>query len=167
MGDVMKIQREILTEELSAEIAPLGQRSWDECSEIKGETCSFHGERGFVIQPNWDRYFEMEAAGALSAITVRDDAGVLCGFALCIYYRSLHHAPVQCANVDTFYIEPEHRACIRRFIAEIEREFTERGVVVVGWPTTPSGKLFPILKLLGYAPDDVVMEKRLCALQQQ
>lgn len=162
----MKIQREVLTEYLAAEIAPLGQKSWDECSEIKGETCSFHGERGFVIQPAWHRYFEMESADALLAMTLRDDDGALRGFALCIYYHSLHHAPVQCANVDTFYIEPEHRACIKRFVSAIESEFIARGVVVVGWPTTPSGKMFPILKLLGYAPDDVVMEKRLCALQQ-
>ena len=161
----MKIQKEVLTEELFAEIMPLGQKSWDECSEIKGETCSFHGERGFVIQPDKDRYLEMESAGQLLAMTLRDRRGVLCGFALCIYYHSLHHAPVPCANVDTFYIEPEHRACIRRFIAEIEREFIAMGVVVVGWPTTPSGKLFPILKLLGYAPDDVVMEKRLCPME--
>ena len=167
MGNTVKIQREVLTQKLVAEIEPLGQKSWDECSEIKGETCSFHGERGFVIQPAWDRYMEMEAADSLLAMTLRDDDGVLCGFALCIYYRSLHHAPVQCANVDTFYIEPEHRACIKRFIASIEQEFTERGVVVVGWPTTPSGKMFPILKLLGYAPDDVVMEKRLCSMGPQ
>lgn len=161
----MKIQKEVLTEELFAEIMPLGQKSWDECSEIKGETCSFHGERGFVIKPNKDRYLEMESAGNLLAMTLRDGKGVIYGFALCIYYHSLHHAPVQCANVDTFYIEPEHRACIRRFIAEIEREFTEMGVVIVGWPTTPSGKMFSILKLLGYAPDDVVMEKRLCPME--
>lgn len=163
----MKIQKETLTKELFAEIMPLGQKSWDECSEIKGETCSFHGERGFVIQPNENRYLEMEAADSLLAMTLRDDAGVLCGYALCIYYRSLHHAPVQCANVDTFYIEPEHRACIRRFIAMIEQEFVAGGIVVVGWPTSPGGKLFPILKLLGYAPDDVVMEKRLNAFSNQ
>lgn len=175
----MKIQREVLTEKLFAEIMPLGQKSWDECSEIKGETCSFHGERGFQIQPNERRYLEIEAAGSMAAITMRDAAGILCGYALCIFYHSLHHAPVQCANVDTFYIEPEHRACMRRFIATMEQEFFLRGVVVIGWPTSPSGKLFPILKLLGYAPDDVVMEKRLsdnfeksvgeekCALQPQ
>jgi len=106
----------------------------------------------------------MEAAGCLLAMTLRDDHGVLLGFALCIYYHSLHHAPVPCANVDVFYIEPEHRQCIKRFISMIEQEFESRGVVVAGWPTSPNGKLYSILKLLGYAPDDVVMEKRICAL---
>jgi hypothetical protein len=99
-------------------------------------------------------------------MTLRDAEGVLRGFAMCIYYHSLHHAPVPCANVDVFYIEPEHRACMRRLISMMEQEFNSRGVVVIGWPTSPGGKLFPILKLLGYAPDDVVMEKKLCVLQQ-
>lgn len=163
----MKIQKETLTDQLLDEIIPLGQKSWDECSEIKGETCSFHGERGFVIQPDRGRLLEIESAGCMLAMTLRGDDGVLYGFSLCIYYKSLNHAPAQCANVHVFYIEPDHRTCIKRFISEIEKEFISRGVVVVGWPTTPSGKMFPILKLLGYAPDDVVMEKRLCALQPE
>ena len=52
-------------------------------------------------------------------------------------------------------------------IKTLEDEFRQRGVVVVGWPISPMGKLYEILKTLGYAPDDVVMEKRICALPQQ
>lgn len=165
--EACKIQREILTEALFDEIMPLGQKCWDECSEIKGETCSFHGERGFKIQPDIPQYLLLEANGGLLAMTLRDESGTLKGFSLSVLYRSLHHAPVPCANVDTFYIEPEYRACIRRMVSMMEQEFTDRGVVVIGWPISPGGKMFPILKLLGYAPDDVVMERRLCALQPQ
>lgn len=163
----MKIAIEHLTKELFAEIIPLGQKSWDECSEIKGETCSFHGDRNFKIQPNVPLYLELQEQDRIFAMVTRDAQGVMRGFALCITYHSLHHKVVLCANVDTFYIEPEHRCCMKRFIAQIEKEFEERGVVVVGWPTSPSGKMFEILTLLGYAPDDVVMEKRICALPQQ
>ena len=163
----LKIQSEVLTRDLFIdEILPLGQKCWDECSEIKGETCSFHGERGFVIQPDVKRYLELADQDTLLTMTARDDEGVLRGYALCIYYMSLHHAPVICANVDTLYVEPEFRACLRRFISNIESEFENRGVVIVGWATSPAGKMYEILKLLGYAPDDVIMEKRLCALQQ-
>ena len=56
------------------------------------------------------------------------------------------------------------RGAIRNFIAAMEEQFEDRGVVVVGWPVSPNGGLFGILKVLGYAPDDVVMEKRICAL---
>lgn len=152
---------EPFTQALADEIAPLGQKSWDECSEIKQDTCSFHGERGFLIQPDIPQYLRCAEAGALIAVTLRQ-GGELVGYALCIIHQSLHHAPVTCANVDTFYVEPGHRAHMRSLIAEMESQFRERGVVVVGWPTSPGGKLFGILKLLGYAPDDVVMEKRIC-----
>ena len=159
----IQIQKESLTEELWKEMLPLGQKSWDECSDIKAESCAFHGERGFVIQPNEAYYFELEDCEALLTMTARDESGVLVGFALCFYYMSPHHAPVFCANVDTFSLEPKHRVCIRRFIASIEEEFDNQGVGVVGWPVSPSGKLYDILRVLGYTPDDVVMEKRICA----
>lgn len=160
MDDGLTIACEDFTQKLADEIMPLGQKSWNECSEIKKDTCSFHGERGFVIQPDIPQYLNLAGSGSLIAMTLRDEQKALHGYALIIFYRSLHHAPVRCANVDTFYIEPDRRAYMRSFIAAMEKQFFEREIVVVGWPTSPSGKLFGILQLMGYAPDDVVMEKR-------
>lgn len=163
----MKMGIEPLTPELFSELRPLGQESWDECSEIKKDTCSFHGERGFKIQPDEAQYLLYAETGSLLAFVLRDDEGAAQGFSFSVLYQSLHHAPVKCAHVDTFYLRPKARGRMRSFIALMESAFEERGIVVVGWPTSPSGGLFDILKLLGYAPDDVVMEKRICALQQQ
>jgi hypothetical protein len=160
----MKISTEPFTQELADEIAPLGQQNWDECSEIKQDTCSFHGERGFKIEPDIPQYLRLDAAGSLLAVTLRDDAGVLKGYALCVLYHSLHHAPVKCANVDSFYVLPDRRAYAAALVARMEDEFRALGVVVVGWPTSPAGGLFRLLSALGYAPDDVVLEKRICAL---
>lgn len=162
----MRIAVEKLTPELFAELRPLGQESWDECSEIKKDTCSFHGERGFKIEPHESQYLMHAENDSLLAFVLRDDEGAVQGYSLAILYHSLHHAPVICANVDTFYLRPAVRIRIRSFIALMEEHFEERGVVVVGWPVSPSGGLFGVLKALGYAPDDVVMEKRICALQQ-
>ena len=166
-GPRLSIGIEVLTPELFAELLPMGQKLWDECSEIKKDTCSFHGERGLKIQPNQSTYLTFQDQDRLSVYVLRDKQGVAVGFSFCIFYNSLHHEVVPCANVDLFYIEPEHRSSIKRLIRTMEDEFRERGVVVVGWPISPMGKLFEILKTLGYAPDDVVMEKRICALQQQ
>jgi hypothetical protein len=162
----VKLQVEKLTPELFAEMLPLAQEAWDECSEIKKDTCSFHGERGFKIQPFESRYLYLAENDLLLAFVLRDDENVLQGYALAIFYQSLHHEPVSCANVDTFYLRPAVRIAIRSFIALMEEHFEARGVVVVGWPVSPSGGLFGILKALGYAPDDVIMEKRICALPQ-
>jgi hypothetical protein len=163
----LSIQIEPLTDALFDELMPMGQKLWDECSEIKKDTCSFHGERGLKIQPNRSVYLGLQANDRLSVFVLRDESGQAVGFSFCIFYRSLHHEIVPCVNVDLFYIEPEHRACIRRLIHDMEGEFEIRGVVVVGWPISPMGKLFEILKTLGYAPDDVVLEKRICALPPQ
>lgn len=163
----MKISIERLTSAVFDEIALLGQESWDECSEIKKDTCSFHGERGFTIQPDKAQYLFLADQDSLVAFTLRDENGILQGYSMSILYRSLHHAPVKCANVDTFYLRPAVRGRIRSFIALMEKEFEARGIVVVGWPVSPSGGLFGILKSLGYGPDDVVMEKRICVLPQQ
>jgi len=156
----VRIASEPFTLALADEIAPLGQESWDECTIIKDSSCSFHNQRGFQIQPDIPQYLVLAASDMLLAMTLRDK-GRLVGYALCIFYRSLHHQPIRCANVDTFFIQPGHRAYMRSFIGTMEDQFREREVVQIGWPTSPKGKLFDILQLLGYAPDDVIMEKKL------
>lgn len=162
----MKISVERFTHDLFVEMMPLAQKAWDECSEIKKDTCAFHGQRGFVIEPFEERFLLLEDIGSLIYQTLRDDAGVLLGFAMCVLYQSLHHKSIACGNVDSFYIEPEKRGYVRSFIAQIEVEFSNRNVTVIGWPTTASGTLFEMLNTLGYTADDVVMEKQLCALPQ-
>jgi hypothetical protein len=173
----MKIDIEFFDAALYDEVLPLAQKSWNECSEIKKDTCAFHGQRDFEIIPDKEQYLFLQRSNALIALTLRDEYGVLHGYALGILYRSLHHQPVICGNVDSFYIEPEKRAYVRSFIARIEAEFAHRDVVIMGWPTTASGSLFAVLRTLGYIADDVVMEKMLkkygadeeqeaCALQQ-
>ena len=167
MSKEIKIQRETLTSELYDEMLPLGQESWDECSEIKAETCAFHGKRGFVIKPDKEHYLHLEECESMVALTARGEEGTLVGFALCVLYMSPHHSPVLCGNVDTFYIKPGYRVCMRRFISTIESELYEAGVTVMGWPTSPSGKMYDILKLLGYSPDDVIMEKIISPVEEE
>ena len=157
---------EQLTPELYQELCPLGQRCWDECSTIKGVTCAFHGERGFIIEPDAEQYLSVAKQNALIVATLRDGM-TLHGYSLGILYRSLHHKPIIVGNVDSFYIEPDYRQYASVLIKKMESEFESRGVVIVGWPTSPDGPLFSVLKELGYIPDDVIMEKRLCALPSQ
>jgi hypothetical protein len=164
---MLHIMKEVFTVQLFEEISPLAQKLWDECSEIKQDTCSFHGERGFKVEPDADKYIHLQENDSLMAMTLRDDLGVLQGFSVSLIYQSLHHKPVKCANIDAFYVEPEYRSSIKRLIAAMEREFKSLGVVVAAWGTSPDGKMFKILNRMGYAPDDVIMEKRICALQQQ
>lgn len=157
----MKIAIETFTAELLSEITPLGQQAWDECSEIKKDTCAFHGQRGLAIEPNLDAYLNLHAHNCLIAMTLRDEEGILRGYTLMIIYHSLHLRQQLCGNVDTFYVQPEYRQSMPRFMSSVEDEFRSRGVSIVGWPVTMTGKLYEILKKRGYIADDVVMELKL------
>lgn len=157
----MKISVETFTLELSSEITPLGQECWDECSEIKQDTCAYHGQRGLAIDPNNEQYLNLQAHNCLTAMTLRSEEGVLHGYALMITYYSLHLKNELCGNVDTFYVQPEHRKYMPRFMSKIEETFQSQGVSIVGWPCSLGGLLYQILMKRGYIADDVVMELKL------
>ncbi len=157
----MKIAIEAFTRDLAEEIVPLGQQSWDECSEIKKETCAYHGQRGLQIDPDIDQYLYLADHQSLIAMTLRDERDVLRGYALVILYRSLHLKTELCGNVDTFYVQPDHRRSMPRLMSAIEEALRERGVSIIGWPVTMTGKLYEILQRRGYIADDVVMELKL------
>lgn len=152
---------ELFTRELADEIVPLGQQSWDECSEIKKDTCAYHGQRGLAIDPDIDQYLHLASHQSLIAMTLRDDEKVLRGYALLILYKSLHLKTELCGNVDTFYVQPDFRRSMSRFISAIEETLRARGISIIGWPVTMTGKMFEILKRRGYIADDVVMELKI------
>lgn len=155
------ISIEQFTRELAAEIVPLGQQSWDECSDIKKDTCAYHGQRGLAIDPDIDQYLFLAEHQSLIAMTLRDDDKALRGYALLILYKSLHLKTELCGNVDTFYVQPNFRRSMSRFISEIEEVLRLRGISIIGWPVTMTGKMFEILKRRGYIADDVVMELKI------
>jgi hypothetical protein len=161
----VKVTIETFTRELAKEIIPLGQQSWDECSVIKKDTCAYHGQRGLQIDPDIDQYLRLVTHNSLIAMTLRNDEGVLCGYALLITYHSLHLKNELCGNVDTFYVQPKYRRCMPRFMSNIETEFNSHGVSIIGWPVTRAGGLYKILKRRGYIADDVVMELKLKDIQ--
>jgi hypothetical protein len=163
----LNIAIETFTRELAEEIIPLGQQSWDECSEIKRDTCAYHGQRGLAIDPDIDQFLYLQDHQSLVTMTLRDAAGVLRGYALLILYKSLHLRTELCGNVDTFYVQPDHRLSMWRFMSHIEDELHDRGVSIVGWPVTRDGKLYEILQRRGYIADDVVMELKLKDLPKE
>jgi hypothetical protein len=163
----MNIAIEPFTRELANEITPLGQQSWDECSEIKKDTCAYHGQRGLPIDPDIDQYLYLADHNSLIAMTLRDEGLALRGYALLIIYKSLHLKTELCGNVDTFYVQPDHRRSMPRFMSQVEDALRERGVSIVGWPVTMTGKLFEILRRRGYIADDVVMELKLKDLPRE
>lgn len=161
----MKIGVEPFNAALIAEILPLGQQSWDECSEVKRDTCAFHGQRGLPLDPYLDMYLRLADQGMLISSTLRDEAGILRGYSLAILYRSLHLQTIKCGNIDTFYVEPSYRNSMPGFMSHIEATLRDAGVSIIAWPVTRAGNLYKILQHRGYIADDVVMELKLKDLE--
>lgn len=152
---------ETLTPDLFAELRPLSLKCWAESTTVKAETCAFHGERDFEIEPDYDAYQKLADGGALVVVTLRHDK-VLVGYVVGFAYRALHHKALLGGIVDTAYIEPEFRSYAPVAVKRFEKEMRKRDVAIIGWPTHEKGPIFALLKSMGYAGDDIVMEKRLC-----
>jgi hypothetical protein len=164
---VVNITIEPFTRELADEGMHLAQKSWDECSEIKKDTCAYHGQRGLQIDPDIDQFLYLSANDSLIAVTLRDNNGGMRGYALALLYRSLHLKTELCANIDTFYVEKYYRPFMTRFIYKIEAALKDRGVSIIGWPVTMAGDMYKILRHRGYIADDVVMELKLRDIKKE
>lgn len=149
--------------ELAAEIRPLGQKCWDESTAIKGETCAFYGERDISIDPDTDQYQILAQKNLLLIVTLRDE-GLLRGYAVGVLYKSLHHRNITVGGGDTLYIDPGYRSYTAVVIEKFENEMKSRGAVIIGFPAHVNGPLYAVFKQRGYVGDDVVMERKLCAL---
>jgi hypothetical protein len=160
------IDIEPFNDALLAEIMPLAQKCWNESTTVKGESCAFYGERDFDIEPCVELYQNLHDNGAMVIVTLRDD-GVLRGYVEGFVYRSLHHGKVKGGIGDSVYIEPNYRVYAGVLTKRFEDEMQARGVGIIGWPTQLNGPVYGVLKAMGYTGDDIVMEKRLCASQQQ
>jgi hypothetical protein len=142
------------------EILPLAQACWDESTQFKGATCAFAGNRDFKIAPDFDLYQRLEDARNLVILTLRD-YGTLVGYLIGFQHTSLHHMGVQCALLDTMYIEPEFRSYTVILTEKFEKVMRERGVDIIGAPVHRNGPVYAVLAARGYTDDDSVMEKRI------
>jgi len=158
----LKIELEPYSPELFAEILPLAQKCWEESTEFKAESCAFYGDRDFQIEPDLDTYARLARLELLTLVTLRTQ-GKLVGYLTGFIHKALHHKHIQCAVVDSVYIEPSYRVYGPVVAERFEKEMVSKGVQVISWPVHPNGPIHEVLKTRGYVGDDVVMEKRLCA----
>lgn len=156
-----QIAKEPFSLGLYEEILPLAQLSWEDNSKEKGKTCSFYLERDVQIDPDLGVYQALEAAGRLIILTLRDNDRLV-GYTMAFTYPSPHHRHIMCGNGDSIYLYPRYQSYAAVLVAMLERELLERGARIFGWPVSQDGQMFKVLSSLGFAGDEVVMEKKLC-----
>jgi len=150
---------EPLTQTLFDEIVPLARKGWAESTVAKAETCAWHGERDFDIDPDFEQYEAMHSVGALVLFTMRDN-GALVGYATGTCWRGMHHRHFIVAQSDSFYVEPPYRGHVVRLVRAYEKEMVGRGAAALNWLTHTNGPLFNILVARGYVADESMLEKR-------
>lgn len=102
------------------EAKPLLFRHWEEIALDQDRV---------PLDPDWQRYAELEAAGALSIVTMRRN-GAMVGYSCMVVAPGIHYRSTLEARMDIFWIAPEVRGRMGgvRLFKAVEAELKRRGV---------------------------------------
>jgi hypothetical protein len=153
---MVNINSEPFSLDLFNEIMPLAQKCWDESTDIKGKSCAFYGQRGFVVMPDYEKYESLSSG--MKIITLRDD-GRLVGYVVGFLYSSMHYKGILCGFGDSMFVEPEYRSHCIQMVERFESEVASGGAKIIGWPVTKHSYVYNALKAQSFVADDVIMEK--------
>lgn len=147
-----------LLRDIAKELLPLFQRHHAEVEDFKEIV---------PCDPDWDRLFAAELAGALHILTARSD-GVLIGYAFLFVLPHLHSASVLVAQVERFWLDPDFRSGWTgiRLLREPEARARELGAKILAVSPRVNfakdrGTIARIVERLGYAPLETVYAKPL------
>jgi GNAT superfamily N-acetyltransferase len=86
-------------------------------------------------QPALNLYRDLEQAGQVVWLSVRDDSLELIGYALLLFGPSTLFSGAVAATVEWIYIRPEHRevALLRELWQEIDKAVKAQGAVSLNW----------------------------------
>jgi hypothetical protein len=148
----MKYQKEFLCDVI-AEVEPLLRLHYEELTLNKDRV---------KLDPDWDRYAQLEHAGAFHVLTARDD-GHLIGYSAFFLAPHLHYRGLTVANNDVLYLHPERRMGPTgiRLIRFSEASMKTLGADKITWHAKYSNDLKQILVRLGYADEEAIMGKML------
>lgn len=112
------------------------------------------------LDPDWDRYIQMDEAGLLQVATVRDEDALI-GYSIDIITPHMHYKNDLFAMNDVLYVRPEYRgkgAGVRLIKYSMEK-MKERGVSVVHMHMKLSNDFGPLMERLGYNEIERIYEK--------
>jgi GNAT superfamily N-acetyltransferase len=133
------------------EAAPLLPRHWEELALEKDKV---------PLDPNWRRYAELDAVGAISLVTMRQ-SGRLVGYSIMFVMPGLHYMGCLEARMDIFWVAPEVRGRmggLRLFRAH-ERELRRRGVKRIYAGSKLHKDSSRLFVALGYTPIETWFSK--------
>jgi hypothetical protein len=144
----IKMSVEIKIETLDSVITPLKR----ELLPANYEELTLNKEK-VQLDPDWDKYYELERLGKLVIITIRN-TGHLSGYAFFIVDTSLHYKSLTVANNDVIYVIPSLRGASGfKFLRFCHIEMSSRADKVT-FHVKDFKNWGPILSRFGYAKED-------------
>lgn len=136
------------------EAAPLLRRHWEEIALDREMV---------LLDPNWDAYARIEAAGLMHITTARDEAGALVGYSAYFVMPNLHYRSLMVAETDIFWLAPEHRRGTAglRLIRAAEAELKALGVNKIVSKVKIHFDTGPLFERLGYRAIERIYAKTL------
>ena len=136
------------------EVKPLLPRHWEELALDKDAV---------PLDPNWQRYAELDAVGAISLVTAREN-GRLVGYCYMILSPGLHYRTCYEARMDIFWLDPSVRGQAMpgvRLFKAVEKELRRRGVQRVYMGSKLHKDVGRLFERLGYRPIETWYSKML------
>lgn len=135
------------------EVEPLLQLHYEELTLSKDRV---------KLDPDWERYANMEHAGSFHVFTARDD-GRLIGYSAFFLAKHIHYRSLVVANNDVLYLHPDYRCGMTgiRLIRSSETGMKALGAAKITWHAKYSNDLKQILIRMGYADEEAILGKML------
>jgi hypothetical protein len=113
------------------------------------------------LNPDWDKYMQLQDNGCVRVFTARDEFGELIGYNVFFVHKNLHYQSSVQASQDVIYIDKEKRGFGRRFIDWCDVQLGAEGVQKVYHHVKAKHNFGPMLEKLGYELADLVYARRL------
>lgn len=112
------------------------------------------------LAPDWNKYVELEHAGAFHVFTARDGSKLI-GYSAFFLSHHLHYKDLVVASNDVLYLDPGARNGMTgiRLIKNSEAGMKAIGAAKITWHAKYCNDLQQILMRLGYTNEEAIMGK--------
>ncbi len=143
--------RPITVADMQAQAAALLRAHWEEVAKRRDL---------MVLAPDWPRYEQMEANGALVAVGAYAN-GELVGYSLTLVGPHLHYVGLTVAQNDVLFVAKEHRhgRIGLDLIRKTEELAKDRGARLVSWHAKEGTALAALLPRLGYGVHEIIFAR--------
>ena len=137
--------------QVRGEIEVLLQRHFDELAQHKGVQ---------VLNPLWHQYQALENERALAVFTARQGIELV-GYSVFFLNWNLHYKDLLQAMNDVVFIDKPHRegSAGLKLLKYSEAKLKELGCRKIAWHVKTAQDWGPILKRMGYAPEETIWSR--------